>query len=299
MQLAVNWPIRANSQRPDDVMNQPSYTQFFILASCLAIAGCYKEYTEDFTEEETIVQNAATGQQQADDALDLVYQAEVLLKKIPRDTTIAPVACETLSNDAANKIITIDYGGGCADTHSRTHSGKIIVRYTGTPGDSVANRVVTFDHYAVNLKKVEGTVSLHDFQILPNGAYVAVRTLTNFKITFPNGTGITFNGSHDRVWTSGRADVSATNNRYTFRGSISGTSSSGRSFIQDITVPVIADFYCASQGFFARTYGVVELSRLDGYPDRKRTINYGSDSTKYDNTITVSTFRRTYGVTTD
>ena len=93
----------------------------------------------------------------------------------------------------------------------------------------------------------------------------------------------------------------AANNRYTFRGSITGVSSTGRSFTQDIDIntPVIADFYCASKGFFARTYGVVKLSRLEGYPDRKRTVDYGSDSTKYDNTVTVSTFRRTYGVTTD
>jgi len=146
---------------------------------------------------------------------------------------------------------------------------------------------------------VEGTVSLHDFAILPDGAFVAVRTLTDFKVTFPNGTAVTFNGSHDRVWTSGRGDNLATNNRYTFRGSMQGVSSTGRSFTQDITKPFIADFYCASQGYFARTYGTVELSALGGYPDRKRTVDYGSDSTKYDNTVTVSTFRRTYGVTAD
>ena len=287
-------------------MNQPRYTKPFILAACLAVAGCYKEYSENFTEEETIVQNAAIGQQLADDALDIVYQAEVLQKRFPRDTTGSPLACGTISNDAANKILTIDYGTGCADTHGRTHSGKIIVMYSNILGDTLANRLVTFDQYVVgkvdppfSLKKVEGTVGLHDFQILPDSAYVAIRTLTDFKITFPNGTGVTFNGSHDRVWTSGGGDSLATNNRYTFRGSMTGVSSSGHSFTQTVTTPFIADFYCSSQGFFARTYGVVELSKLDGYPDRKRTVDYGADSTKYDNTVTVSTFRRTYGLTTD
>ena len=84
MQLAGSWPIRANSQRPDDVMNQPSYTKLFVLAACLGVAGCYKEYSENFAEEETIIQNAAIGQQLADDALDIVYQAEVLQKNSTR-----------------------------------------------------------------------------------------------------------------------------------------------------------------------------------------------------------------------
>jgi len=302
MQLAVSWPTRANSQRPDDVMNQPSPTKLFILAACLAVAGCYKEYSEDFAEEETIVRNAAIGQQLADDALDIVYQAEYLLKKSPGGTTTFPGnrgGCGTAFDDAINKILTIDYDTGCVDLLARAYRGKIIVSYSGSLGDTTADRLVTFDQFVVNLKKVEGTVSLHDFAILPDGALVAVRTLTDFKVTFPNGTGVTFNGNHDRVWTSGRADNLATNNRYTFRGSMQGVSSTGRSFTQDITQPFIADFYCASQGYFARTYGIVELSALGGYPDRKRTVDYGSDSTKYDNTVTVSTFRRTYGVTAD
>ncbi len=287
-------------------MNQSTSTKLFVLTSCLAVAGCYKEYSENFAEEETIVQNAAIGQQMADDALDIVYQAEVLQKNFSGGSTTFPgstAACGTIANDAANKILTIDYGSGCADANGRTHSGKIIVNYSSILGDTQADRLVAFDQYVVNLNKVEGTVGLHDFAILPDSAYAAVRNLTDFKITYPNGTGVTFNGSHDRVWTSGRADSLINNNRYTFResitGPITGMSSTGRSFTQTITTPFIADFYCVSKGFFGRTYGVVELSRLGGYPDRKRTVDYGSDSTKYDNTVTVSTFRRTYGVTTE
>jgi len=280
-------------------MNQSCYTRLFALVACLAVAGCYKEYSEDFAEEEIIVQNAAIGQQLADDALDIVYQAEVLQKRFPGDTTNSPVACGVISNDASNKILTVDYGTGCPDTHGRVHSGKLIVSYSSLLGDTTADRELTFDHYVVNLKKVEGTVGLHNFEILPDGAFVIVRTLTDLKITFPNGTSVMYNGSHDRVWTSGRGDSLATNNRYAFRGTINGVSSSGRVFTQKITTPVIADFYSVSQGFFARTYGVVELIKLDGYPDRQRTVNYGKDSTKYDNTVTVSTFRRTYGITAD
>jgi hypothetical protein len=161
MQHAVSWPIRANSQRPEDVMNQPPYTKLLILASCLAVAGCYKEYSEDFADEETIVQNAAIGQQLADDALDIVYQAEYLLKKLPGGTKSFPTStrtCGTISDDAINKILTIDYDTGCVAAYGGTYSGKIIVAYSSTLGDTLADRLVTFDHFVVNLKKVEGTV---------------------------------------------------------------------------------------------------------------------------------------------
>ena len=75
---------------------------------------------------------------------------------------------------------------------------------------------------------------------------------------------------------------------------MSGVSSGGRSFTQDIISPVRTNFYCASLGDFARSQGVVELTVLEGYPNRKRTVDYGNGVCN--NTITIETFRRTYGV---
>jgi len=128
MQLAVSWLTRANSQRLDDVMNRPSHTKLIILAACLAVAGCYKEYSEDFAEEETIVRNAAIGQQLADDALDIVYQAEYLLKMHPGETG----TCGTIVDDAINKILSINYDTGCVAAIGGLHRGKIIVAYSST-----------------------------------------------------------------------------------------------------------------------------------------------------------------------
>ncbi len=270
----------------------------------LLAGGCYKEYSEDFIEEEIAIQNAALGIEEADDVLDLVYRAEVLLINSGFNDAsfpgISALPCGTIHNDASNKNITITFPTeGCSDPLAKLHNGIITVSYPTFPGDTLANRLVTFTDYYVSSKKLSGTIELKNFQILPDGAYVAVRTVTDFKVSYPDGTTVTFNGGHDRVWTSGRGDTLENNNRYTYRGSMDGVSSNGRSFTQDITVPCIADFYAYSQGNFARTYGTVELSRLDGYPTRKRTVIYGTDSTKYDKIVTVSTFRRTYGYNTD
>src|SRR5258706_6133993 len=126
-------------------MNQPSHTKLFILAACLAVAGCYKEYSEDFAEEETIVQNAAIGQQLADDALDIVYQAEYLLKKHPGVTTNFPTStgtCGTIVNDTINKILIINYDTGCVAAIWGTQPGKIIVSYIITLGATTADGLV-------------------------------------------------------------------------------------------------------------------------------------------------------------
>jgi hypothetical protein len=281
-------------------MNTSRSIKLFTLASCFAVTGCFKEYSENFAEEETIVENAAIGQQLADDALDVVYQAEILQMANPGgSTTTGPwrTFCGTITDDQVNRLLTIDFGTECKDLNLSSHSGKILSTYAGALGDSLADRTVTFSGYSVNNNKVEGTISLHDHIILPDSAYIATRTLTDFKVTFASGTAILFNGSHVRVWSSGRADALRSNNVYSFtQGSLTGVSSAGRTFTQTITTPFTVNFYCASLGFFPRTYGVVELAELEGYPERKRTVDYG-DSLKYDNTITVETFRRTYGVT--
>jgi hypothetical protein len=268
-----------------------------IYTMCFALAGCYKDNSENFADEESIIENAAIGQQEADEALDIAYQAEWIQKQSPGGTTV--LSCDLISDDNANKILTITFSSGtlCGDFFGRTRNGKIIVGYSGSLGDTLADRTVTFDSYRVNNRKVEGTISLHDVTVVSDTILQATRTLTDLKVTFPNGASVTFNGDQTRSWTSGRGDTIINNNVYTFLGSLSGISSSGRSFTQDITVPVVTNFSCAFEGDFARTAGVVELSTLDGYPDRKRSVDYG-DST-CNKIITVTTFRRTYATSTD
>jgi hypothetical protein len=94
---------------------------------------------------------------------------------------------------------------------------------------------------------------------------------------------------------SGYADSDPSNNIYKITGSVSGQSTTGRSFRHDITTPIIANWSCAAEGNFARVSGVVEMTSLGGYVSRKRIVNYGDGNC--DNIITITTFRRTYQVT--
>jgi hypothetical protein len=263
----------------------------FIAASMVAC----KDNSEDFADEEATVQNSAVGDNEADDVSQVSYAAEFDAKSA-RSERALPV-CAVVTNDKTNKILTIDFGTGCTGAYGRTRSGKMLIQYSGILGDSAANRTITFENYKVNGKSIEGTIEVRD--ILKNGAgnLQATRKLTNLKVTFSNGKSVTINGSRTREWIAGAGDTNPDNNKYRITGTLEGSTSTGRSFTQEITTPIVVDFACAKEGKFARVSGVVEITKVGGFGTRKRTVDYGDGTC--DNTITVTTFRRTYTITVD
>lgn len=273
------------------------WIRLFAIALAFGTGACYQEYAENFADEEIITQDAAIGEQEADDALDVVYQAEVVQRLHP-GVTITVNNCATITTDTINHIMTIDFGSqskGCQAFFGRYRHGKIQSIYEGDLGDTLARRTIGFQNYWASHQAVEGTVILDSMYLDAANQVVASRSLQDFKVTFSDGSAVTFNGSRRKVWIAGMGDTLEYNNAYTLSGTITGTSSSGHAFRQDITTGVFINFYCASStGGFARTFGVVELSKLDGYPDRTRTVDYG-DST-CNKTVSVITFRRTYGI---
>ena len=181
------------------------------------------------------------------------------------------------------------------DPYGRERKGKIIIKYSTEIGDNIANRIITFEDFFVNNKGVSGTIELRDVSVNASGNLQSVKKLIELTISFPNGESMVYNGSRTREWISGAGDDDPTNNVYRITGSVEGKSTNGRSFTHEIVEPIIADWSCAAQGKFARVAGVVEMTRLGGYTNRKRTVDYGDG--ECDNTIVVTTFRRTYTVT--
>jgi hypothetical protein len=264
------------------------------VALSLALVSC-KDKSEDFSDEEAIIENSAVGDNEADDVSQISYSAEFDVKGGRTEKSLP--ACAVVSNDKAAKILTIDFGTGCVGAYGRTRSGKVIVLYSSTLGDSLANRVITFDNYKVNNKSVTGMIELRDISKNPAGNLQATRKVTDLKITFPNGKSVTFNGTRTREWIEGAGDSNPDNNKYRITGNLTGISSSGKTFTHEIVTPVIVDFACGKGGKFARVAGVVETTKVGGIIDRKRTVDYGDGTC--DNVITVTTFRRTYTIITD
>jgi len=243
-------------------------------------------------EEEQTLESASISEDASDDALEMVGQAETQIASVSgRVSTM----CAVITKDTELKTITIDFGEGCIGPYGRERKGKIIISYSGAVGDSLANRIITFDGYFVNNKGITGKIELRDISINEAGNLQSTKRLVDLRVTFPNGEYVVFNGSRTRELISGYADNDRANNIYRITGSVSGQSTTGRSFTQEITTPIISDWSCAAQGNFARVSGVVEMTSLGGYVSRKRVVDYGNG--ECDNVITVTTFRRTYTVT--
>ena len=244
-------------------------------------------------EEEQTMESASVGEDASDDALEITSHVEAELSATGGRS--ASTHCATITTDIEAKTVTIDFGEGCVGPYGKERKGKIIITYSGEIGDSLANRIITFENYFVNNKGITGTIELRDISINVAGNLQSVKKLVDLTISFQNGERIVFNGSRTRELISGYADGILTNNIYRITGSVAGVSTTGRTFTHEIIEPIIADWSCASAGNFARVSGKVEMTRLGGYVSRKRTVDYGDG--ECDNVITITTFRRTYVVT--
>jgi len=244
-------------------------------------------------EEEQTLESASVAEDATDDALEVAYEIEADLATLEggRKNT---GDCPTVTKDTENKKIIVDFGDGCIGPHGRERSGKIIIAYSGEIGDSIANRIITFENYFVNNKGITGTIELRDIEVNDDGNLQSTKRLLDLTITFPNGESLVFNGSRTREWLSGSGDGNPSNNVYRITGTIQGESTTGRSFTHEITVPIISDWSCAAAGNFARISGRVEMTKLGGYKNRKRIVDYGDGTC--DNVITIITIRRTYTV---
>ncbi len=244
-------------------------------------------------EEEQIIESASISEEATDDILEIALVAEDELAA--EGGRMNSELCAVVTHDKENQTVTIDFGDGCIGPYGRERKGKIIIKYSTELGDDVANRIITFEDFFVNNKGVSGTIELRDISVNASGNLQSVKRLIELTISFPNGESIVYNGSRTREWISGAGDEDPTNNVYRITGSVEGKSTNGRSFTHEIVEPIIADWSCAAQGKFARVAGVVEMTRLGGYTNRKRTVDYGEG--ECDNKIVVTTFRRTYTVT--
>lgn len=97
-------------------------------------------------------------------------------------------------------VITIDYGdNSCVGPWGRTRKGKIIVTVDGRYDAVGATRVITFDDFYLNDKKIEGVKTVTNDGI----DYTFTVELENGKIIFSNGNIITRAFTRIREWTSG------------------------------------------------------------------------------------------------
>lgn len=271
-----------------------SIAALFSLA--LSTTSCLDEegLLNNEAEEAEITQAASVSENESDDILEVVSQAELSMDG-DEAARMNDGLCATVTNNTETKILTIDFGAGCTGPYGRTRSGKIIVAYSGTINDGVSNRIITFENYVVNNKTVSGSVELRDITVNEDKTVSSTKKLLAFTVTFPNGQFVSYTGNRTRLWTEGVLDGDPSNNVFVITGSVEAIGSNGRTFTHTITEPIVSDWSCAAEGGFARVSGEVEVQRLGGFVSRKRITRYGDGTC--DNTITVIIGTREFVVT--
>ncbi len=270
-----------------------------VLFAGLTLSSCDTErgLRNNEQEEADLAEDAAVGENESDDVLEITDQVEISLDgALPAGRAATwDYPCAVVTNDTTNNIVTIDFGTSCVGPYGRERSGKIIIAYSGEINDGISNRIITFENYVVNNKGVSGSIELRDIQENTDGTVQSTKKLVALTITFPNGESMVYNGSRTRVWLEGVRDGDPTNNVFEITGTVDGIGSNGRTFSHKIVEPIIADWSCAAAGNFARVAGLVEIERLNGFINRKRTVDYGNG--ECDNTITVTIGNRTFVIT--
>lgn len=248
----------------------------------------------DVQEELTLAQNTALTESLSEEDISFSYMVADEVAAGGR-TGGDHLPCADVTHDKETNTIVIDFGESCIGPWGRERSGKIIVSYGGAFNDQLANRVITFQNYFVNNRKITGTIELKNLNRNQEGFITATRRLIDYTIHFPNGVTYTANGSITREWIEGEGDGDPRTNVIRITGSYEGISSRGRSHTIDIVEPVIASFPCRAQGGFLRIAGLREIRWTGQQQARIRTVYYGDGSC--DNKIEVTVNGRSFTIT--
>ncbi len=276
----------------------------FSLFSCQDDANLF----DNEEEEAALAEQTSEGDDDSDDVLELANDAEEGLSGSDAGRVAeGDLLCAVVTKDEESKTVVIDFGDGCIGPYGKERSGKIIITYSTTLGDSVGNRIITFDNYVVNNKGISGEIELRDISIV----FVAgteeidyiqnVKSLHDFTVTFPNGQSVVYNGSRTRKWTAGIFDGDLTNNEYEITGEVIAVWSTGRVVTHTIVSPIISQWSCrANESGFARIDGLAEVT-IQGFVNRVRSVDYAYPNEQgqgvCDNEILVKIGNRSFVVT--
>lgn len=142
--------------------------------------------------------------------------------------------------------IIIDFGNGCTARDGRTRKGKIIIVYTGHLFISGNSAAATFDGYAIDNIKVEGTHKLTNTGTPDKKSYTA--QVINAKLTQSNGNYVIWNSAKTVTQVEGSATpLIGLDDTYSITGQSDGSVQMDGKYFQwstAITTPLIKKFVC-------------------------------------------------------
>jgi hypothetical protein len=231
-----------------------------IIASfVMAFSSCKKDRTSTIDEIETtfeISENQAVSDNLNQDAGDVMEEAAARhgltgggngCGNPSTMNWIGQCATITVSGNFPAKNIKIDFGTGCTSPNGVVRKGIVNILLTDsvrTPG-SIAT--ITFDNYYVNAFKKEGTVTRTNTTVAGSNTRGHNRTVTNGKITGPNGKYWLHSSNIDITQTAGvNTPCDITDDIYTLAGSRTATNAAGKSRTSTTQTPLQKKTSCSN-----------------------------------------------------
>jgi hypothetical protein len=185
--------------------------------------------------------------------------------------------------------LTIDYGDGSTCDSDHVRKGKITdtFSYILTWGDSVtftSTEAVTFEGFVRDSVQLDGTF------IITSGKGTKTVEVQNAKLTYPDGTSVSWDGELTYIYDRGEW-CKWSDNTIRVTGSINGTNREGAEFSWAITEELVYKYKCDHRHRFRPVSGTVEvtiggaLSVIDfgdGGCDEKYTITVDGESTEFE-----------------
>jgi hypothetical protein len=196
------------------------------------------------------------------------------------------VTCKTITIDKPGdtinwpKTITVNYGDACIGENGRVRKGKIIIVVSSKVSSPTFSRTITFDNFFIDGFKIEGTKIIAKAGKNDSGNPLFTITLTNGKITSPEGKIVTKEFTRTREWVTGyNTPRNRWDDEYFVSGTASGTDRNGASYTKLIVLPLHVKNICPWV-----VSGSVKISKT-GKSDA--VLDYGNDVCDRIATVTI------------
>lgn len=181
------------------------------------------------------------------------------------------------------KVITVNYGTGCTGVNDNVRKGKIVIEVSAARLTVGSKRTITFVDYYFNDIKVEGTKVLENKGYNNSQNLLVSVTLTNGKLTLPDGKTIERAVAHEREWIAGLLTRNIWDDECLITGNASGKNINGVVYTNTITTALqwkrVCKFIVAGVIKMEREgKESVELNYGTGDCDAKAIVTIGVES---------------------
>ena len=174
---------------------------------------------------------------------------------------------------------TFDYGTeNCESVFGNEKRGMVHVSLSDWWKNEDSFREITFEDFYINDNKMEGVKTILNTGLNENGNLSFTKKITDAKLTYADGTSMTWNCEKVSEQVEGAETIIFADNVWSVTGSGSGVNIDDKSYTMTITAALIYNSGCL--------YPVSGIMEISTEGEELKVINYGNG--ECDNIITVT-----------